>query len=130
MGRTSTPKESENTAMQYLLLIYSNEAAAAQTPAEERQKSFGEWMKYTADLKATNAFVAGDALQPTATATSVRVRNGERMITDGPFAETKEQLGGYYLIEAKDLDGALEWALKCPGAQTGTIEVRPIMVFA
>jgi hypothetical protein len=115
--------------VQYLLLIYANEAAAAQVPSEERQKSFAAWMAYTADLKAQNAFVAGDALQPTATATSVRIRNGERMITDGPFAETKEQLGGYYLVEAKDLDAALEWALKCPGALTGTIEVRPIMVF-
>jgi hypothetical protein len=115
--------------MQYLLLIYSNETTDAQIPAEERQKSFGEWMAYTADLKGQGAFVAGDALQPTATATSVRIRNGERMITDGPFAETKEQLGGYYLVEAKDLDGALEWATKCPGARTGTIEVRPVMVF-
>jgi hypothetical protein len=115
--------------VQYLLLIYANEAEAAQVPAEERQKSYGAWLSYTADLRAEKAFVAGDALQPTGTATSVRIRNGERMITDGPFAETKEQLGGYYLIEAKDLDGALEWALKCPGALTGTIEVRPIMVF-
>src|SRR5690349_15969386 len=68
----------ENTTVQYLLLIYANEAAAAQTPPEERQKSFGEWMSYTANLKSTKAFVAGDALQPTATATSVRIRNGER----------------------------------------------------
>jgi hypothetical protein len=86
-------------------------------------------MAYTADLESTGAFVAGDALQPIATATSVRIRNGERMITDGPFAETKEQLGGYYLVEAKDLDAAIEWATKCPGAHAGTIEVRPIMVF-
>jgi hypothetical protein len=115
--------------VQYLLLIYANEAAQAQIPPADREKSFGEWMSYTANLKSANAFVAGDALQPTATATSVRIRNGERMITDGPFAETKEQLGGYYLIEAANLDGALEWALQCPGAKTGTIEVRPIMVF-
>jgi hypothetical protein len=115
--------------MQYLLLIYANESAAAQVPQEDRQKMFGAWMAYTADLKSTSALVAGDALQPVATATSVRIRNGERMITDGPFAETKEQLGGYYLVEAKDLDAAIEWAAKCPGAQAGTIEVRPIMVF-
>jgi hypothetical protein len=115
--------------MQYLLLIYGNETTHNQVPQEEQQKMFGEWMTYTADLKASNAFVAGDALQPIATATSLRIRNGERMITDGPFAETKEQLGGYYLVEAKDLDGALEWAAKCPGARYGTIEVRPIMVF-
>jgi hypothetical protein len=115
--------------MQYLLLIYANESAEAQVPQEEQRAMFGEWMAYTASLKAANALVAGDALQPTATATSVRVRNGERMITDGPFAETKEQLGGYYLVEAKDLDAALDWAAKCPGARAGTIEVRPIMVF-
>ncbi len=115
--------------MQYLLLIYANESEAANVPAEDRQKEFGEWMAYTAELKAANAYVAGDALQPVATATSVRIRGGERMFTDGPFAETKEQLGGYYLIEAKDLDGALEWAAKCPGARTGTMEVRPVMVF-
>ena len=72
----------------------------------------------------------GNALQPTATATSVRVRDGERLVTDGPFAETKEQLGGYYLLECKDLDEAIEWAARIPGAQTGTIEIRPIMEFA
>lgn len=111
--------------MQYLLLIYANESA----PAQDRAP-MADWFAYTNDLRTAGALVAGDALQPVATATSVRVRSGERMITDGPFAETKEQLGGYYLIEAKDLDAALEWAAKCPGAREGTIEVRPIMVFA
>ncbi|KIG18308.1 PhnB protein [Enhygromyxa salina] len=115
--------------MQYLLLIYANESAEAQVPQEQRQAMFGEWMSYTNDMKAAGAYVAGDALQPVSTATSVRLRDGERMITDGPFAETKEQLGGYYLVEAADLDGALEWAAKCPGARTGTVEVRPVMVF-
>jgi hypothetical protein len=116
--------------MQYLLLIYANESIAAKVPQEQRQQMFGEWMTYTADMKAGDAYVAGEALQPVSTATCVRVRNGERMITDGPFAETKEQLGGYYVVEAADLDGALEWAAKCPGARNGTIEVRPIMVFS
>jgi hypothetical protein len=128
-GVEPSPRPTGETTVQYLLLIYANEAAASQIPQAEREKSFGEWMSYTAELENTKAFVAGDALQPTATATSVRVRNGERMITDGPFAETKEQLGGYYLIEAANLDAALEWAAKCPGARTGTVEVRPIMVF-
>lgn len=116
--------------MQYLLLIYANESDDAKVPQEQRQAMFGEWMTYTENLKTGGAYVAGDALQPVATATSVRMRNGERMITDGPFAETKEQLGGYYLVEAPDLDAAIEWAAKCPGAKTGTIEVRPIMVFS
>ena len=119
--------------MQYLMLIYSNEKAEAAEMAKldeaARNEVFGQWMKYTEDLKQAGVFVAGDALQPTSTATSVRSRGGERIVTDGPFAETKEQLGGYYLIDVKNLDDALAWAGKCPGAAYGTIEVRPIMVF-
>ena len=106
--------------MQYLLLIYSNEKDEANLPEDKQREVFGEWMAYTEDMKANKVFVAGDALQPTGTATSVRVRNGDRMVSDGPFAETKEQLGGYYLIEVQNLDQALEWAGKCPGARTGT----------
>lgn len=105
-----------------MLLIYSAES----TPMQERP-AMSEWFDYTKSLRSAGALVAGDPLQPTTTATSVRLRTGERMITDGPFAETKEQLGGYYLIEAKDLDAALDWAAKCPGARVGTIEVRPVM---
>jgi hypothetical protein len=86
-------------------------------------------MAYTEALQGAKVMVAGDALQPVATATSVRMRDGDRIVTDGPFAETKEQLGGYYLLDCKDLDEALAWAAKCPGAFTGTIEVRPVMVF-
>ena len=116
--------------MQYLLLIYSNEEADAAVPETQQKEVFGEWMAYTEEMKKAGVFVAGDALQPTTTATSVRIKGTERMITDGPFAETKEQLGGYYLAECKDLDEALSWAAKCPGAKTGTIEVRPVMVFS
>ena len=119
--------------MQYLLLIYSNETernqAMANMSEEERKADFGAWMTYTEELKTAGLFVGGDALQPTPTATTVRLRAGERMVSDGPFAETKEQLGGYYLIEADNLDIALEWAAKCPGAKDGSIEVRPVMVF-
>jgi hypothetical protein len=97
---------------------------------EQKQAQLGKWFAYTEALKAAKSYVAGDALQPTGAATTVRLRNNERMITDGPFAETKEQLGGYYLIEAKDLDEAIKWAAECPGAQNGSIEVRPIMVFS
>ena len=115
--------------MQYLLLIYSNEQANAAVPEEEQREKFGAWMSYTEAMKKEGAFVAGDALQPTATATSVRMRSGERVMSDGPFAETKEQLGGYYIVEVPDLDAALSWAERCPGALNGTIEVRPVMTF-
>jgi hypothetical protein len=120
--------------MQYMLLIYANEAAEAQamnamTP-EQRDATFGEWMGYTEALKAAKVYIAGDALQPTSMATTVRVENNERMVTDGPFAETKEQLGGYYLIDVKDLDEAIVWAAKCPGSKWGSVEVRPVMVFS
>lgn len=120
--------------MQYMLLIYANEATEAEAmksmSPEQRDATLGEWFSYTEALKAAKAYVAGDALQPTSMATTVRVQNNERMVTDGPFAETKEQLGGYYLIEAKDLDEAIAWAAKCPGASWGSVEVRPIMVFS
>jgi hypothetical protein len=119
--------------MQYMLLIYSNEAAGAEAmrslSPEQQQAEMGKWFAYTAALKDAKAYVAGDALQPTTMATTVRVKGNERMVTDGPFAETKEQLGGYYLIEAKDLDEAIAWGAKCPGASHGSVEVRPVMVF-
>jgi hypothetical protein len=120
--------------MQYMLLIYSNEAAEAEAmktmSSEQRDAVLGQWYAYTEALKTAKAYVAGDALQPTSMATTVRLRDSERMVTDGPFAETKEQLGGYYLIEVENLDEALAWAAKCPGASYGSVEVRPIMVFS
>jgi len=115
--------------MQYLFLIYSNEKADNDVSEDKQKEVFGQWMAYTEEMKNAGVMLAGDALQPTATATSVRVRSGDRITTDGPFAETKEQLGGYYLVECPNLDEALAWAAKCPGALDGTIEVRPIMVF-
>ncbi len=120
--------------MQYMLLIYSDERADAaemeKMSESERKAALGEWFAYSETLQKAGVMKSGDALQPTATATTVRLRDGERITTDGPFAETKEQLGGYYLLECKDLDEALSWAGKCPGAKYGTVEVRPIMVFA
>jgi hypothetical protein len=114
--------------MKYLLLIYSEEARwAKMTEAESGQVS-AEYMKYTKDIHRSGHWVAGDALQPTATATSVRLRDGKTLTTDGPFAETREQLGGFYLVEAKDLDEAIALAARIPSARFGTIEVRPIMV--
>lgn len=111
--------------MQYMLLIYANEAARAASPVPQAE-AFAPWIAYTQALKDAGVMVAGDPLAPTATATTVRNHGGKRQVQDGPFAETKEQLGGYYLIEAPNLDAAIDWAAKCPGAAYGSIEVRPV----
>jgi hypothetical protein len=115
--------------MQYLLMIYEPEKVWAEMAEDTRNKMFGEYMEFTKSVKASGHFKAGDALQPTATATTVRVRDGKTQVTDGPFAETREQLGGYYLIEAANLDEATKIAARIPSARFGSIEVRPIMVF-
>ncbi len=115
--------------MQYLCLIYSQEAIQQNMTADERGAYMQGYMDFTKDISEKGHMVAGDALEPVATATSVRVRDGKVLTTDGPFAETKEQLGGYYLIEANDLDTATEIASRIPSAKHGTIEVRPIMVW-
>jgi len=110
--------------MQYMLLIYQNEAMR---PGEaELAKVFQEYMAFTQDIVKAGKFKAGDPLEPTSTATTVRVREGKTLTTDGPFAETREQLGGYYIVEAKDLDEAVAIAARIPGARFGSIEVRPI----
>ena len=116
--------------MQYLLLIYDAEKTWATMSEAERGKMFTEYGAFTNDIKASGHHRAGDALQPTHTATTVRVRDGKVSTTDGPFAETREQLGGYYLIEAKDLDEATRIAARIPSARIGSIEVRPIMTFS
>src|SRR6202035_3090950 len=113
--------------MQYLLLIYQSEA---NRPSDaDRSKMMEEYGAFTQSIIQSGNFKAGDALQPATTATTVRVRDGKTLTTDGPFAETREQLGGYYLVEAKDLDTALAIAARIPGARVGSIEVRPIMVY-
>jgi hypothetical protein len=116
-------------AMQYLLLIYNNERDAVGLTDAQRTSMTGEYMTYTDEIAKSGHYKGGNALQPTGTATTVRVRDGKRQTTDGPFAETREQLGGYYLVEAKDLDTALAIAARIPGAKTGSIEVRPVMVY-
>ncbi|MEP7120512.1 MAG: YciI family protein [Byssovorax sp.] len=113
--------------MQYIILIYENEGEAGARSPESNQKTWGEYMEFTKSIKAAGNFKAGDALQKTSTATTVRVRDGKQLVTDGPFAETREQLGGYYLIEAKDLDEARAIAARVPTARTGAIEVRPLV---
>ena len=110
--------------MKYLLLIYMNENAMNQT---EREGCYKESTQLCHELKANNQFLAASPLQPVATATSVRIRDGKRLVTDGPFAETREQLGGYYLIDAKDLDAAIAIASRIPPAKKGTVEIRPIL---
>jgi len=113
--------------MQYMLLIYNDPNAWDSMPEDEQGAVFNAYGTFTAELQESGKLVAGDALQPIATATSVRVRDGETLTTDGPFAETKEVLGGYYLIDVDTLDEALEWGAKIPGAAYGTIEVRPVV---
>ena len=112
--------------MQYMLLIYDDEQAWSGMDEAQRGQIFQAYGAVTDDMRQSGAYVAGAPLQPTATATTVRERNGERLVTDGPFAETKEQLGGYYLIEAESIDQALDWAAKIPSARIGSIEVRPV----
>jgi hypothetical protein len=115
--------------MQYVLLIYDAEQTWQSMPEDERNAMFAEYATYTQELRDAGAFLYGDALQPTPTATTVTVRDSKTLTTDGPFAETKEQLGGLYVIEAESLDQALEWAAKIPSARIGKIEVRPVMVY-
>jgi len=115
--------------MRYLMLIYTPETTMPPAPVEGR-KMMEAYATFTQEVQNNGMLQGGEALQPTTTATTVKVRNGERMITDGPFAETREQLGGFYLLNCKDLDEALDYAAKIPGAQLGSVEVRPIMELA
>jgi hypothetical protein len=113
--------------VQYLLLIYGDENGAAGMSPEDSQAVWNEWIDYTRTIAGEGILRAGEALEATTTATSVRVREDALQVTDGPFAETREQLGGFYLIECDDLDTAIEAARRCPGARFGTMEVRPVM---
>jgi hypothetical protein len=115
--------------MQYLLMIYQNEAEFGKMDAAARKNVTAEYGVFTQSIIQSGHFKAGDGLQPTTTATTVRVREGKTLTTDGPFAETREQLAGYYLVEAKDLDTALAIAARIPGAKKGSVEVRPVMVY-
>ena len=116
--------------MKYLCLIYDEEAKMASMSKSDMDAFMGEYFAFTNGIKESGHYIGGNALQPVHTATTVRLRNGKLSTTDGPFAETKEQLGGYYLIEARDLNDALQVAQKIPSAKTGSIEVRPIQEFS
>jgi hypothetical protein len=113
--------------MRYALLIYANEQDWASQTEEQAQAQFQDYMAFTKDVVDRGIMQSGEALQPTATATTVRVRGGETLSTDGPFAETKEQLGGFYVVECKDLDEAIEVATRIPDVRGGSIEVRPVL---
>ncbi|HZI95220.1 MAG TPA: YciI family protein [Patescibacteria group bacterium] len=112
--------------MRYLLLIHNDEANISNLSPTETEKLMAEFATFTGELKAAGAHQASSRLRPVATATTVRVRDGRTITSDGPFAETKEQLGGYYQIEAADLDVAIRWASKIPSARMGCVEVRPL----
>jgi hypothetical protein len=115
--------------MKYAFNIYVDESRRAAASEEDQQAMSQAYGVLTQEMHDKGVFVAGEGLYPTATATTVRVREGDRDVTDGPFAETKEQLGGFYVLDVKDLDEAIEWAAKIPGSQIGSIEIRPVMVF-
>jgi hypothetical protein len=113
--------------MKYLLTIYNDESGFASATPEEIQQVMAAYEAFGREVSAAGAMLGGEGLQPSSTATTVQVRGGETLTSDGPFADTREQLGGYYLLECRDLDEAIGWAAKIPGAQNGTIEVRPVM---
>jgi hypothetical protein len=117
----------QETSMQYLCLIYEDEKEWEKRPPAESAKIMDEFFAYTDSIRNSGNYVGGNALQPTRTATTVRMRRGRIETTDGPFAETKEQLGGYYLLNARDLNEAIQLAARIPGARFGCVEVRPVM---
>jgi hypothetical protein len=115
--------------MKYLCLIYDDEKKVAEMPPSEGEAFMGEYFAFTEGIRESGHYVAGEALESVSTATTVRVRNGKVSTTDGPFAETKEQLGGFYLIEARDLNDAIQVAARIPSAKIGSVEVRPVVDF-
>jgi hypothetical protein len=114
--------------MQYLLLLYADQAYFAKMKPEEQQNALGAYMAFNEALTKAGVYVGSNRLQPVTAATTVRVTNGKTQVLNGPYIETKEQLGGYYLIDVPDLDAALSWAGRCPGSSHGSVEVRPIWV--
>ncbi len=115
--------------MRYVMLIYGNEANAATASQAEQATEMEAYNAFGREVSTRGIMLGGEALHPTSSATTVRVRENKTLTTDGPFAETKEQLGGFYMLQCKDLDEAIEFAAKIPGAQNGSIEIRPVMEF-
>lgn len=112
--------------MQYLLTLYADESSWSQMTPAQQQQGAGAYTAYTEALRTAGVLIGANRLRPSSTATTLRTANGKTQVLDGPFAESKEQLGGYYLIEAPDLDAAMQWAGRCPGVQHGVVEVRAI----
>jgi hypothetical protein len=112
--------------MQYILMLYAQESGWSKLTEAEQQQAMGAYMAYTEALKNAGVLAGVNRLQPTSTATTVRVADGKSQVLDGPYADSKEQLGGYYIIDVPDLDAAVSWAARCPGASHGIVEVRPI----
>ena len=115
--------------MKYAFTIYGDESQRESATPEEMAAMSQAYGEFTQEVQAKGIYLAGEGLYATPTATTVRVRGGERNVTDGPYAETKEQLGGFYVLDCKDLDDAIEWAAKIPGSQFGSVEIRPVMVY-
>jgi len=115
--------------MKYMFLIYTEESNEAQLTAAERDAMLSEYFAFSKETQAKGIYIDGDELKPTATATTLRPRNGQIATTDGPYAETKEQLGGFFILECQNMDEAVGWAAKLPGARHGSIEVRPVVNF-
>jgi hypothetical protein len=115
--------------MKFMLLLWGDEDQWAGMSEEEAAADMARWEDYTAQLIAAGAMVSGEALQPSPTSKTLRIENGERIVTDGPYAETKEQLGGYYLIDVESVEDALEWAAKLPSNEYGSTEIRPVMEY-
>ncbi|MFZ0593129.1 MAG: YciI family protein [Bryobacteraceae bacterium] len=116
--------------MKYLLMICADETADANLKPKDQQGMMVEYSRYTEAARQAGVYIGGEALHPTTSATTVRVKNGQTLTTDGPFAETKEQVGGFYLLDCKNLDEAIEWAAKIPHASLGSIEIRPVVDFS
>ncbi len=115
--------------MKFMLVLWGDEGQWADMSEEEAAAEMARWEDYSNQLIAAGAMVSGEGLQASATSKTLRVENGERIVTDGPFAETKEQLGGFYVIDCASMDEALEWAAKVPSAERGSTEVRPVMAY-
>jgi hypothetical protein len=113
--------------MQYMIMVYESEAAFRNRSGDSRLQYWGAWKAYTQALRESGVMTGGHGLQPPLSATTVRVKNGARTVQDGPFAEGKEQLGGYYIVDVPNLDAALDWAARCPAAADGGVEVRPVL---
>jgi hypothetical protein len=125
-ARRLNPVPKQEVAVQYLCLIYSDESQWPKLPKDEHDRILGEYLGYLEDIRQSGHYLGCNRLQPTGAATTVRVRSGRLTTIDGPFAETKEQLGGYFLLEAHDLNEAIQLAARIPGARYGSIEVRPV----